>query len=118
MVLNSLFNFGLGPVLRFGIAGSALATFVAQAVSLIAPIASLYRRKHVLCLHKDELSLLRIDRAIVGTLIRKGIPMGLQIFVVFLSSVLMITLVNRFGVDATAAFWACYQVWNWLGTPR
>lgn len=114
IALNPLFIFGLGPVPGLGIAGSALATFVAQAVSLIALVASLYRRKHVLCLYKDELRLLRIDGAIVATLIRKGIPMGLQIFVVSLSSVLMITLVNRFGVNTTAAFGACWQVWNYI----
>jgi putative MATE family efflux protein len=114
IALNPLFIFGAGPVPRIGIAGSALATFVAQAVSLVALITYLYRRKHILCLHKDELGLLRIDRAIVGTLIRKGIPMGLQLFVISLSSVLMITLVNRFGVYTTAAFGACLQIWNYI----
>jgi putative MATE family efflux protein len=114
IALNPLFIFGAGPVPRFGIAGSALATFVAQATSLVALIAFLYRRKHVLCLHKDELGMLRMDRAIVGTLIKKGIPMGLQIFVISVSGVLMITLVNRFGVNTTAAFGACYQVWNYV----
>jgi putative MATE family efflux protein len=114
IALNPLFIFGAGPVPRFGIAGSALATFLAQAISLLALIVSLYRRNHVLCLHKDELGFLRMDRAIVATLIRKGIPMGLQMFVISLSSVLMITLVNRFGVNTTAAFGACYQVWNYV----
>jgi putative MATE family efflux protein len=114
IVLNPLLIFGLGPLPGLGIAGSALATFFAQAVSLVALIATLYRRKHVLCLHRDELALLRIDGAIIATLIRKGIPMGLQIFVVSLSSFLMITLVNRFGVNATAAFGACWQVWNYI----
>jgi putative MATE family efflux protein len=114
IALNPLFIFGLGPVPRLGIAGSALATFVAQAVSLVALIASLYRRKHVLCLHRDELGLLRIDGAIVATLVRKGIPMGLQIFVISLSSVLMLSLVNRFGVNTTAAFGAGWQVWNYI----
>jgi MATE family, multidrug efflux pump len=114
IALNPLLIFGLGPLPGFGIAGSALATFIAQAVSLVALIVSLYRRKHALCLHKDELRLLRVDTAIVATLIRKGVPMGLQIFVISLSSVLMITLVNRFGVNTTAAFGACWQVWNYI----
>jgi putative MATE family efflux protein len=114
IALNPLLIFGVGPVPRFGIAGSALATFLAQAISLIALIVSLYRRNHVLCLHRDELHLLRPDRQIVATLIRKGIPMGLQMIVISMSSVLMITLVNRFGVNTTAAFGACYQVWNYI----
>jgi Na+-driven multidrug efflux pump len=70
-----------------------------------------------MCLHKDELSMLRVDWAIVGTLIRKGIPMSGVILVVSLSGVLMITLVNRFGVDTTAAFGAWIQLWNYVQMP-
>src|SRR5262249_51827638 len=44
IALNPVFIFGLGPVPRLGIAGSALATFIAQAVSLTALVRSLYRR--------------------------------------------------------------------------
>ena len=117
IALNPLFIFGLGPVPRLGIAGSALATFVAQAVSLTALIRHLYRRHHLLCLHKSELRLLRPDWPLVGTLLRKGIPMSLQMLVLSLSGVLMITLVNRFGVDTTAAFGAGLQIWNYIQMP-
>ena len=115
--LNPLFIFGLGPVPRLGIAGSALATFIAQAVTLTALIRHLYRRRHVLCLHRDELALLKPDWAVVGTLVRKGIPMSAQLLVLSLSGVLMITLVNRFGVDTTAAFGAALQLWNYIQMP-
>ena len=117
IALNPLFIFGLGPVPRLGIAGSALATFVAQVVSLTALIRHLYRRRNVLCLHRNELALLRPDWAVVGTLIRKGIPMSAQLLVLSLSGVLMITLVNRFGVDTTAAFGAALQIWNYIQMP-
>jgi putative MATE family efflux protein len=117
IALNPVFIFGLGPIPRMGIAGSALATFVAQAVSLVALIRHLYRRKHILCLHKDELALLKLDWAVVGTLVKKGIPMSAQMLVLSLSGVLMITLVNRFGVDTTAAFGAAMQIWNYIQMP-
>jgi putative MATE family efflux protein len=117
IALNPVFIFGLGPIPRMGIAGSALATFVAQAVSLVALIRHLYRRKHILCLHKEEKALLKIDWAVASTLVRKGIPMSAQMLVVSLSGVLMITLVNRFGVDTTAAFGAALQIWNYILMP-
>jgi len=115
--LNPVFIFGVGPVPRMGIAGSAFATFVAQAVSLTALITHLYRRRHLLVLHKDELALLRLDWSLVGSLVRKGIPMSAQMLVMSLSGVLMITLVNRFGVDTTAAFGAALQLWNYIQMP-
>ena len=117
IALNPVFIFGVGPIPRLGIAGSALATFVAQAVSLAALIRHLYRRRHLLVLHKDELALLKVDWGVVGTLVKKGIPMSAQMLVMSLSGVLMITLVNRFGVDTTAAFGAALQLWNYIQMP-
>ena len=117
IALNPVFIFGLGPIPRLGIAGSALATFVAQAVSLVALIRHLYRRHHILCLHRRELHFLKLDRALVATLVWKGIPMSAQLLVISLSGVLMITLVNRFGVDTTAAFGAALQIWNYIQMP-
>ena len=117
IALNPVFIFGLGPIPRLGIAGSALATFVAQAVSLTALIRHLYRRHHILCLHRSELHFLKLDRTLVATLVWKGIPMSAQLLVISLSGVLMITLVNRFGVDTTAAFGAALQIWNYIQMP-
>jgi putative MATE family efflux protein len=117
IALNPLFIFGLGPIPRMGIAGSALATFVAQAVSLAALLTHLYRRRHLLVLHKEEIRCLRLDWTIVGTLVKKGIPMGAQMLVVSLSAVLMISLVNNFGVDTTAAYGAALQLWNYIMMP-
>jgi putative MATE family efflux protein len=115
--LNPVFIFGVGPIPRLGIAGSALATFVSQAISLTALVLHLYRRRHVLVLHKEELSLLRLNWTIVGVLIRKGIPMSAQMLVVSLSGVLMISIVNRFGVDTAAAYGASLQLWNYIQMP-
>src|ERR1700752_1016492 len=82
IALNPVLIFGVGPIPRLGIAGSALATFIAQAVSLAAPIRHLYRRHHILCLHREELQLLKVDWALVGTLVKKGIPMSAQMLVI------------------------------------
>jgi putative MATE family efflux protein len=117
IALNPVFIFGLGPIPRLGIAGSAIATLLAQVISLVALLIHLYRRRHRLVLHKEELRHLRLDWAIVGTLIKKGIPMGAQMLVVSFSAVLMISLVNTFGVDTTAAFGAALQLWNYIQMP-
>jgi len=117
IALNPVFIFGVGPIPRLGIAGSALATFVSQAVSLTALIVHLYRRKHPLCLHREELTLLRFDWRIVRTLVGKGIPMSGQMLVLSLSGMLMLSMVNRFGVDTAAAYGAALQIWNYIMMP-
>jgi len=117
IALNPLFIFGWGPIPRMGIAGSALATLIANAVTFVALIAHLYRRKHPLCIHRDEWQLFRMDPAILKTLVAKGIPMGLQMIVLSTSAVAMISLVNRFGSETTAAFGACFQLWSYVQMP-
>lgn len=115
--LNPVFIFGLGPIPRLGIAGSALATFVSQAISLTAMILYLYRRRHPLVIHKNELQLLRLNWVVIGALVKKGIPMSAQMLVMSLSGVLMISLVNHFGVDTAAAYGAALQLWNYILMP-
>jgi len=117
VVLNPLFIFGLGPVPRLGIAGSATASLVAAAVSLVAMVVHLYRQRNALCIGRDELHLFRPDWAIVRTLVTKGLPMGLQMLVMASSLIAMIGLVNRFGSQVTAAFGAAMQVWNYVQMP-
>ncbi len=117
IALNPLFIFGLGPVPALGIAGSALATLVANAVSFGALAAYLYRTRNPLCLRGRDLALLRFDRAIIATLLRKGLPMGLQMVVISANAVAMISLVNRFGSDTTAAYGAAWQLWTYVQMP-
>ncbi len=80
-------------------------------------IVYLYGKKHPLCLHGDEIKLLKIDWSIVSTLIGKGVPMALQMTVLSLSMVLMISLVNSYGVDTAAAYGAAVQLWNYIQMP-
>jgi putative MATE family efflux protein len=117
ILLNPLLIFGLGPVPRMGIAGSATATLIAQGVSFFALVAHLYRRKHFLCIGHHELYLFKVDWSLVRLLVTKGIPMGLQMFVVSTSMIALTSLVNRFGSQETAGFNAAMQLWNYVQMP-
>ena len=117
IILNPLLIFGIGPLPRLGIAGSAYATLLAQGVTLLGLLWHLYRVKHPLRIGAHEVGLLRPDRSMIRTLVVKGVPMGLQLFVISLSGVLMITLVNRFGTDTTAAYGATFQIWQYVQMP-
>jgi putative MATE family efflux protein len=117
IALNPLFIFGWGPVPRMGIAGSATASVVAQVVTLATLIVYLYRSRHFLVIHSGEDRYLRIDTTILRALFTKGIPMGLQMIVMSLSMLVMISLVNGFGAHTTAAYGACFQLWNYIQMP-
>jgi len=115
--LNPLLIFGWGPIPRLGIAGAATATFIAQATGFFALIVHLYRTKHFLRIRRHELALFKVDWTLVRLLVTKGVPMGLQMFVVSSSMIAVVSLVNRFGSQETAAFNAAMQLWNYIQMP-
>jgi len=117
IVLNPLLIFGIGPFPKLGIAGSATATLIAQSTALLALIAWMYRRKHFLCLHRGELHYLKPDVAILRALVLKGLPMGLQMVVISSSALVMISLVNAYGSQTTAAYGAAQQLWTYIQMP-
>ena len=115
--LNPVFILGLGPAPRLGIAGSATATVIANYAALIGLIGFMYVRDLPLRLRGRELAYLIPDRAILRTIVIKGIPMGLQMIVISASALALIGLVNREGVDTTAAFGVAMQLWTYLQMP-
>ena len=115
--LNPVFILGLGPAPRLGIAGSALATLIANAISFFAFLAYIYARDLPLRLRGSELRYLFCDTAILKTVIVKGIPMGLQMIVISASMLALIGLVNREGIETTAAFGVAMQLWTYLQMP-
>lgn len=117
VLLNPLLILGWGPVPGFGIAGSALATAIANYVSLAAMLVYIYARDLPLRLRGEELRDLFPDRAILRLIFVKGLPMGIQMIVVSSSMLTMMRLVNREGVDTTAAFGATQQLWTYVQMP-
>ncbi len=115
--LNPVFILGLGPAPRLGIAGSATATVIANYVALFGLLAYIYARDLPLRLRGAELRYLLPDPALLKTIVRKGTPMGLQMIVISSSALALLGLVNREGVDTTAAFGVAMQLWTYLQMP-
>ena len=115
--LNPLFIAGIGPFPKLGIAGSAVATLIANYTALTALIVTIYWRDLALRLRGAELRYLRPNPAILKTIVTKGLPMGLQMIAVSVSAITMFGLVNRHGVDTTAAFGVALQLWTYVQMP-
>ena len=115
--LNPLLILGIGPLPELGIAGSAMATLIAQAVSFALLIAYLYAKRYFLRLTRGELHLLRMKWEIVRMMVRKGLPMGLNMVIVSLSNLLLIYIVNAYGSEATAAFGVSSQIASYIQMP-
>jgi len=117
VALNPLLIFGAGPIPALGIAGSALATLIAQLTSLAAMLALLHRRRHFLWLPRGQRSLLWPNLSILRALVAKGLPMGMQMVVISSSAIVMMSLVNRHGSQTTAAYGVASQLWTYVQMP-
>jgi putative MATE family efflux protein len=115
--LNPVFILGLGPAPKLGIAGSATATLIANYTALLGLIAYMYAKDLPLRLRGHELRYLWCDLAILKTIVVKGLPMGIQMIVISMSALALVGLVNRQGVDTTAAFGVAMQLWTYVQMP-
>jgi Na+-driven multidrug efflux pump len=94
-----------------------MATVIANYIALAGLIFLIYKRDLPLRLRGRELAYLKPDGAILKTILKKGFPMGLQMIVVSSSALATMGLVNREGVDTTAAFGVALQLWTYIQMP-
>lgn len=115
--LNPLLILGLGPLPEMGIAGSALASLIASFASLALLIGYVYARDLPLRLRGAELRYLFPPLRLVGTILRQGIPMGLQMVMTSVASLVMMRLVNGEGAATAAAYAAVAQLLSYISMP-
>jgi putative MATE family efflux protein len=117
IILNPILILGLGPLPALGITGAALATLIAGLISLAVLIRQIYARDLSIRLRGAELHWLRPNPAYLKPIARMGLPMGLSMVIMSGSSLAMIGLINREGVDTTAAFGVMNQLWSYVQMP-
>lgn len=105
---------GLPPL---GIQSAAYAGLVSYAAALGFLVWRLNRRQHVLAFNAEMLGALRLDRVILGKVMRIGLPTGLQMVVISMSELVILSLVNGHGSQATAAYGAVTQIVNYVQFP-
>ena len=115
--LNPLLIEGIGPFPRMGIAGSATATLCAGIVSSLGLLIYVYARDLPIRLRGAELRYLIPEKALIKTIVAKGLPMGAQMLVMSTAGLSMIGLVNRLGVDTAAAYAVSQQLWTYIQMP-
>ena len=82
-----------------GVAGAAIATVFAQAVSVVLSLLIIRRKRLPFTLTRRDL---RFDRAVTGKILRLGSPVALQDVLVNLSFLAIIAIANSMGTIASA----------------
>lgn len=106
-VLNVFLNLFFVIVLHMDADGVAIATVISNLVSSAIMFVLLCREKGVLHL---DIRKIRIDRRVVGGMLRVGLPSGLQGMLFSLSNIVIQSAVNSLGADVMAASSAAFNL--------
>lgn len=93
--------------LKMGVAGAALATVLSQVVSVLLTFFSLMKTEQC---YKVAFRKLRLDMTLLRSMLRIGLPVGLQSTLYTISNLLIQSSINSFGTDIIAAWTAVGKV--------
>jgi putative MATE family efflux protein len=102
---------------QLGIQSAAFAGLAGTLTAMAWLAWSLIRKGHPLAPDREFFGALRLDGAILGKVLRIGLPTGVQMIVLSLSELVILTLVNQHGSQATAAYGAVTQIVNYVQFP-
>lgn len=107
-------SFGLP---QMGVASAAYASLGSLIVALAWLAWDLVRRKHVLAPTPGLLAHVKLDPAVLGAVLRLGVPTGVQMVIMAIAELALLGLANRHGSDATAAYGAINQILAYVQFP-
>ena len=102
---------------RLGVVSAAVAGWVSFALALAFLWVYLRRKRHPLAPDAELLRALRIDARLLRAVLRIGVPTGVQMVTIALAELAILSLVNGYGADATAAYGAVNQIVNYVQFP-
>ena len=106
-LVNVIADFIFIVILKMGVEGAAIATFLSQTFTAILTIVYFYRRTEE---PKLQFTLSIFDKEILRKILMIGIPAGVQSIVITLSNIIIQSQINSFGVDVIAAFTAYFKI--------
>jgi putative MATE family efflux protein len=117
IAITPLFIVGTFGLPKLGVVSAAVSGLIANAAAFAWLLIYLRRKNHPLQFDRETLADMRIDWQILGTVLRIGVPTGIQVMMVSLAEIAVISFVNRFGSSATAAYGAVNQVVGYVQFP-
>lgn len=107
-IVNIVGDMLLVAGLHMDAAGAALATVLAQAVSVVCAIAMLFRKKLPFSIAKSDFRLNKQCRKFLEI----GLPLALQEFLTQLSFLALCAFVNRLGLEASSGYGVACKIVN------
>ncbi len=113
-VLNVVLDLLFVTRMHLGVGGAALATCIAQFVSMLLALRRLHRLGWPLHLSFRKI---RLDKKMVQGILKIGLPSGLQNSIISFSNVLIQTYINSFGPAAVAGIGSYQKIEGFAFLP-
>jgi putative MATE family efflux protein len=117
LVLTPALIRGWGGLPMLGVASGAAATVVSFVVATVWLALRLRARRSPLAPDAEFVRHLRVDPGLLRAVLRIGVPTGVQMIVIAIAEIALLSLVNGFGSQATAAYGAVNQVVAYVQFP-
>jgi putative MATE family efflux protein len=117
LIVTPAFILGWGGLPKLGLMAAAVAFIAGFLVVLVFLFFYLRARKHPLAPDRVFLTHLGIDFVLLRTILKLGIPAGVQMIVSSVAAIVVVGIINRFGSNATAAYGAVGQVMSYVQFP-
>ena len=115
-VTNILLDLLLVGVLKKGAGGAAAATIIAQGISFLSAFVYLFRHRSQFVFDFRRESF-KIVGARLKTMLKVGVPFALQFSMLMISMLFVMSLVNGYGVSASAGYGVGGKVDNFATLP-
>lgn len=125
LIISTATNFLILPILvfgwlglpAFGLYGAAYSSVISTIITFIILHIYLYRTKHPLRIDASVRKYLTMKRELLKTLLKLSIPSSMNMILVSLSEIAVISFVNDYGSQATAAYGVVNQVVSYVQMP-
>ena len=109
-VVNIIGDLLLVAVLKMNVAGAAIATIAAQAVSVILSIFIIRKQKLPFSVKKSDIRF----NSEIGNFVRLGAPLAIQELLTQFTFLALSAFINRLGVDASAGYGVAQRVQSFV----
>jgi putative MATE family efflux protein len=113
-IINTILDLVFVVVFKWGVAGAAWATVIAQACSFAFGIIYLNRTHDVI---RFNLKTMKFDKNIFRLSVKIGLPTGVQQMLFSMGMMALQSIINPFGQDTIAAFTAGSRVDSFAAMP-
>ncbi|MGE7835516.1 MATE family efflux transporter [Viridibacillus arvi] len=125
LIISVILNILLLPILIFGwlglpeyeLNGAAYAAVISSLISFLLLLGYLNKSNHILKLDRTILSHFHLKGAVLKALLKLALPSSISMVAMAMSEIAVITFVNSYGSNATAAYGVANQIASYVQIP-